>query len=225
MQNCAHVYKLWSDLPVIPQSLTIYVGTIIFFSVTITTIINRLNSSKSCVIPPKEVIWAPWFHRRLPRQFQPPKPLLIIFGCACTGSNMQYMCKVADIYIIHALCPPNGRLSLQWVRTGSPENTKRWSNAVMMLGQRRRRWPNIIAALDKRLVFTDPGGRHPSWCWRTDRLWRGRGKVHQQTSHLLMDSRGKWYPVLGQCWASNAGARPKLTRRLGRFGSTLSYYQ
>ena len=31
-------------------------------------------------------------------------------------------------------------------------NTRRWPNVVLMLGQRRRWWANILPALDQRLV-------------------------------------------------------------------------
>ena len=34
-----------------------------------------------------------------------------------------------------------------------PANTRRWPNADLMLGQRRRRWTNIKSALGHRLVF------------------------------------------------------------------------
>ena len=37
-------------------------------------------------------------------------------------------------------------------RRDLPANTRRWSNAGLMLSQRRRRWPNIKPALDQRLV-------------------------------------------------------------------------
>ena len=39
-----------------------------------------------------------------------------------------------------------------------PANTIRSSNAGLMLGQRRRRWPNINPALGERIVFAE-GGR------------------------------------------------------------------
>ena len=35
----------------------------------------------------------------------------------------------------------------------TPANTRRWTNAVLMLGQRRRRWANINTTLGHRLVF------------------------------------------------------------------------
>ena len=35
----------------------------------------------------------------------------------------------------------------------SPENTRRWPNAGLMLAQRRRRWANISPTLGQRLVF------------------------------------------------------------------------
>ena len=38
-----------------------------------------------------------------------------------------------------------------------PANTRRLSNVGLMLGQRRRRWPNVKPALDKRFVFADVG--------------------------------------------------------------------
>ena len=34
-----------------------------------------------------------------------------------------------------------------------PENKKLWPSAGLILGQRRRRWPRIIPALDQRFVF------------------------------------------------------------------------
>ena len=36
---------------------------------------------------------------------------------------------------------------------GKPANPRRWSNAGLMLGQRRRRWTNIKPALDQRLLL------------------------------------------------------------------------
>ena len=36
---------------------------------------------------------------------------------------------------------------------GYPENTIRWTNVVLILGQRRRRWPNIEAIMVQRIVF------------------------------------------------------------------------
>ena len=59
-------------------------------------------------------------------------------------------------------CSPNftgGGLTLSqyWVNvwsylTAVPSNTRRWFNVVLMLGQRRRRWPTIKTTLDPRLV-------------------------------------------------------------------------
>ena len=37
---------------------------------------------------------------------------------------------------------------------GSPANTRRWVNAVLTLGQRRRRCPNVKTTLTQRLVLT-----------------------------------------------------------------------
>ena len=39
----------------------------------------------------------------------------------------------------------------------SPANTTRWSNDVLMLGQRRRRWANIKTSFFQRVVFTGMG--------------------------------------------------------------------
>ena len=38
------------------------------------------------------------------------------------------------------------------VRKQNTTDSRRWSSAAVMLGQRRRRWPNITAALGQRLV-------------------------------------------------------------------------
>ena len=38
-----------------------------------------------------------------------------------------------------------------------PKNTTRSSDVVLMLGQRRRRWPNVKTTLDQRLVFAGQG--------------------------------------------------------------------
>ena len=38
--------------------------------------------------------------------------------------------------------------------SAGPENTRRSSNATLMLAQRRRRWSNIQAALDERSALT-----------------------------------------------------------------------
>ena len=37
----------------------------------------------------------------------------------------------------------------------NPANTRRVVNAATMLGQRRRRWPNIVATLTELLVFAE----------------------------------------------------------------------
>ena len=52
-----------------------------------------------------------------------------------------------------------------------PANTRRWNNDGLMLGQRRRRWPNIKSSLVQRLVFawlvshrmwwSPPSAKHP----------------------------------------------------------------
>ena len=47
-----------------------------------------------------------------------------------------------------------------------PANTTRWTNADLMLGQRRRRWTNIKTALVQRLVFAGPTQRKTfTKCW------------------------------------------------------------
>ena len=45
------------------------------------------------------------------------------------------------------------RKIMETVNKANSENTKRVPNAGFMLGQRRRRWPNIKPALGQRLVF------------------------------------------------------------------------
>ena len=40
-----------------------------------------------------------------------------------------------------------------WGRGAHTANTRRWSNVILMLGQRRRRWANIKIALYQLLVF------------------------------------------------------------------------
>ena len=60
--------------------------------------------------------------------------------------------------------PPLGNTVIE-IRAGVPEmialalnqddpaNTRRWANAVLMLGWRLRRWPNIKTTFAERLVF------------------------------------------------------------------------
>ena len=60
-----------------------------------------------------------------------------------------------------------------------------------MLGQRRRRWPNIYTTLDKSLVFLGKYGEN------------GR-RLGQQAQYVD--------PMLGYCWASVADSGPVLTQ-------------
>ena len=43
----------------------------------------------------------------------------------------------------------------------NPANTRRRANVVLMLGQRRRRWPNISTTLGQRLVFAGKSDVNP----------------------------------------------------------------
>ena len=60
-----------------------------------------------------------------------------------------------------------------------PANTRRLANADLMLGQRRRRWPNIKPALVKRFVFA---GSMPLFGkqlqWRVDWYLENRKCIH-----------------------------------------------
>ena len=63
---------------------------------------------------------------------------------------------------------------IPWVKNHGisvlPANTSRLSNVGLILGQRRRRWPNINSTLDKRLLFAGScrfyvrGEKHHSVC-------------------------------------------------------------
>ena len=55
--------------------------------------------------------------------------------------------------------------------TSSPANTRRWTSAGFMQGQRRRRWAKIEPALGQRLVFTGSVDR-PHLCFAHLRVWR-----------------------------------------------------
>ena len=61
-----------------------------------------------------------------------------------------------------------------------PENTRRLSNAVLMLVHRLRRWPNINTASDKRLVCAGLGlssySFSPTWLDSGDTNYTFTGK-------------------------------------------------
>ena len=68
----------------------------------------------------------------------------------------QYFDRFMTGYIL----PSNHKALVgNWANAGlmspriKPLNTRRWPNAGLMLGQRRRRWANINSALGQRLVF------------------------------------------------------------------------
>ena len=79
-----------------------------------------------------------------------------------------------------------------------PANTTRWNNDVLMLGQRRRRWPNIKTALFQRCVFAGFTGRRLQ-CERIGDLSTPH-YIPASTRHLIRD----------QCCANVAGGGPAL---------------
>ena len=59
-------------------------------------------------------------------------------------------------------------------------NTRRWTNVVLMLGQRRRRWPNIKTTLAQGLVFAVVCRvDFSSWLYIVKHLVQARGYFRQ----------------------------------------------
>ena len=96
-----------------------------------------------------------------------------------------------------------GRSGIRGLVFKHPVNTRRWTHADLMLGQRRRRWTNIKLALVQRLVCAGCSLVR-SGCGISlesiditgyARRWRSVGLV-------LAQRRGRWTntkPTLGQC--------------------------
>ena len=69
--------------------------------------------------------------------------------------NMAFgdLLSADPVCITHGLLPGFKPEVIVLSAISCPVNTRRWNNAVLMLGQRRRRWANIKTALFHRLVF------------------------------------------------------------------------
>ena len=72
----------------------------------------------------------------------------------------------------------------------APANTRRWTNVGLLLGQRRRRWPNSKPALGRSIVLRANfvhrlcSQAHPSFTLSSDTTW-----IHTAAARCLTDRK------------------------------------
>ena len=142
------------------------------------------------------------------------------FGKVRDATDYVHSQKAVTTYSSNKQLPPFGfaeqngeRDSHHMVRLQSSlfvsANTRRWSDAGLLLGQRRRRWPNIKAALDRRLA-----GAH----W-----WRVRGIFELRVTQVMIPDKVILFFSLEGLEGISTNTRPS-TPRTSRFAAVATQY-